>query len=385
MRSPVRFPRTIALFIGVLSVASPLIAASQAASAAGCQAWSGAQPPDPAGPSQQNELDGVAVVSSCDAWAVGQYGTPLRTLAVRWDGSSWTVAATPDPSATGVNVLSAVAATSAGNAWAVGDYTTAGGHRTLIARWNGHTWRQVTSPNPSPASNYLNGVAAASATSAWAVGEYTATSGQRTLIVRWNGHGWKRVASPSPSPTFNPLFAVAATSPGNAWAVGTEISGTVQQALILHWNGVSWKRVPSPNPSASTQVLFGVAATSASNAWAVGEYLDSAGDFQPLVVHWNGRAWQRSALPNIFSAAVKNQLFSVAATSAGNAWAVGDFALNQTLILHWNGTSWRREASPNLSARDFLGGVAATSSSDAWAVGAYNNGTADQTLALHCC
>ena len=50
MRSPVRFPRTVALFIAVLSMASPLIAVSPAASAAGCQAWTGAQirfVPDP--------------------------------------------------------------------------------------------------------------------------------------------------------------------------------------------------------------------------------------------------------------------------------------------------------------------------------------------------
>jgi hypothetical protein len=381
MRTPARIPRAITVFVAAISVAGALVAFSPAASAAGCQAWTGAQPPDPAGPSQQNDLNGVAVVSSCDAWAVGQDGATLRTQAVRWNGSSWVLTPTPDPSATGLNVLNSVAATSASNAWAVGEYRTGTAHLTLIAHWNGHAWKQQASPDPSATDNSLFAVAATSASNAWAVGSYRSGPAIVTLVVHWNGTSWRHV----PSPPNSVLLGVAATSPANAWAVGYSTSGAVQQTLILHWNGARWRRVPSPDPSASIQVLDGVAATSASNAWAVGEYANSGSFFEPLVLHWNGKTWKRTPLPKIFSASANNQLFSVAATSARNAWAVGDFALNQTLILHWNGTSWRRESSPNLSARDFLSGVAAASASDAWAVGAYNNGTADQNLALHCC
>src|SRR2546430_11599041 len=54
-------------------------------------------------------------------------------------------------------------------------------------------------------------------------------------------------------------------------------AGGGNKTLILHWNGTTWAHVPSPNP-ASFNNLTGVTATSASNAWAVGEIGTSLGD-----------------------------------------------------------------------------------------------------------
>ncbi len=48
-----------------------------------------------------------------------------------------------------------------------------------------------------------------------------------------------------------------------------------------------------------------------------------------------------------------NGLRGVAATSARNAWAVGEtdtLADDLTVILHWSGTRWARAASPNPGA-----------------------------------
>src|SRR5215472_15835744 len=162
-------------------------------------------------------------------------------------------------------------AVSSCQAWAVGDYVTgAGDLRTLIERWNGTAWKQRPSPSPVAAYNDLFGVAATSATNAWAVGEYSnhpASLAFHTLAEHWNGTAWTRVPSPSPGgPTGNSLLqAVAATSASNAWAVGASSAG----ALIEHWNGTAWTQVPSPVPAG---VLTGVAATSARDAWAVGYY-----------------------------------------------------------------------------------------------------------------
>jgi hypothetical protein len=39
------------------------------AAPAGCQNWTGTQPPNPGG--RSNTLDSVAIESACDAWAVG--------------------------------------------------------------------------------------------------------------------------------------------------------------------------------------------------------------------------------------------------------------------------------------------------------------------------
>ena len=119
------------------------------------------------------------------------------------------------------------------------------GGKTLILRWNGTSWKRVSSPSPGAFSN-LFGVTAVSARSAWAVGSTFTSTGGKTLILRWNGKTWKRVSSPSGS-----LSAVAATSARNAWAVGA----TGSKTLILRWNGKTWKRVHSPTPESAVACL----------------------------------------------------------------------------------------------------------------------------------
>jgi len=87
-------------------------------------------------------------------------------------------------------LFAGVAATSASVAWAAGT----AGSNTLIAHWNGTAWKQVPSPNPSAPVHTLNGVAATSTTNAWAVGNTSAANGTnpKTLIARWNGTTWKQ-------------------------------------------------------------------------------------------------------------------------------------------------------------------------------------------------
>jgi hypothetical protein len=110
--------------------------------------------------------------------------------------------------------------------------------------------------------------------------------------------------------------------------------------------------------------LFGVAATSANDAWAVGQYQSASGPLRTLIMHWNGTAWARVPSPN--PAPGGDDLNGVAAVSPTDAWAVGG-RNGQTLILRWNGKVWRQMPSPNLAGA--LAAVAVTSATDAWAVG----------------
>jgi hypothetical protein len=353
------------------------------ASASTCAAWTGVQPPNPG--TSSNELNGVAVLSSCNAWAVGGYssGSGGQTLILHWNGAVWQQVTSPNP-AFG-NVLVGVAAISATNIWAVGTSSPpTGAEQTLILHWNGTVWQQVASPSPSSAGNFLIGVAATSASNAWAVGYFfTGTGGTNTLIEHWNGTAWRRVTSPSVADGF--IAGVTATSASNTWAVGGGQFGG--PPFILHWNGAAWRRVVISG-AGQGDVLNGVAATSSRNAWAVGT-LSAEVSPQTLTLHWNGTAWKRVTSPNPSPGGASGSfLQGVAATSASNAWAVG-FSFNgiyQTIIEHWNGTAWRLVASPNPSStRNVLNGVAATSASNAWAVGSYDSGTVRQTFALHCC
>jgi hypothetical protein len=129
--------------------------------------------------------------------------------------------------------------------------------------------------------------------------------------------------------------------------------------------------------------LFGVAATSARNAWAVGQVTTSG---KTVILHWNGHAWKRVASPTPKGGGA---LYGVAATSARNAWAVGgsDGPPGQPEIVHWNGTAWKRVAIPSPKGGGALFGVTATSARNAWAVGCAGNcfqGSGGiQTLVLH--
>ena len=148
----------------------------------------------------KSTLNGVVALSANNAWAVGR-GRNGAALAEHWNGRAWSIV--PSGNATSSNLLTGVAAIAGNNVWAVGYAITTDGtnqpDKTMIQHWNGSAWSLVASP--SPASNdTLSGVAARSATDGWAVGTRQDRSGaipiDRTLTEHWNGTTWSVVASP---------------------------------------------------------------------------------------------------------------------------------------------------------------------------------------------
>jgi len=375
------------LVVAALIAAGTLAGAGvSSALAAGCQSWVNGQPPSPG--STDSRLRGVAVLSACDAWAVGsQIGTGAsQTLIEHWDGAAWSVVPSPSPGAF-LNVLYTVRATSADSIWAVGRFGSAGGDHTLIEHWNGTVWSVV--PSPGPAGSELTAVRVVSAPDVWAVGDTFDGTRSRTLIMRWNGSAWTRVASPNPGgPADSDVLAgIAATSPSNAWAVGEISDGTTFRTLILRWNGARWARIASPSPGTHSE-LFAVAATSAVNAWAVGAAV-VRGKSDTLILHWNGKNWSRSPSPG-GNAGSDSFLAGVTATSRANALAVGGYSGSgnpgRTLVLRWSGSAWRRVPSPDPGpSGNALYAVAASSAGNAWAVGIFRQGLTGLALAIHCC
>jgi hypothetical protein len=294
-----------------------------------------------------NELDGVSVVSSTDLWAVGDADYSGDTLILHWDGTRWSRVKSPNPGSV-FNELSGVSAVSPTDVWAVGGGGTFPGpgpyvrSRTLVLHWDGNTWSQVISPNPSPGGNYLFDVSAESATDAWAVGWDEIPSEHGTLILHWDGTRWSYVKSPNPGSGSNELHGVSAVSPTDAWAVGDsrDLTTPVHDTLILHWNGMRWSHVKSPNPSAEFNTLTDVSAVSPTDAWAVGLYWDQAGIGHSMVLHWDGATWSQVKSPNLGSE--HSALYSVTAVSPKDVWAVGDYqeAGIHGLVLHWDGTRW---------------------------------------------
>lgn len=376
---------TLVLGTSLTGLGSSQAVAAAAVPAAGCQSLTASQPLNP---DMDNELQGVTVVSPCNAWAVGSYlsGGVDRTLIEHWNGSSWRVFPSASPGSF-YNRLAGVQARSGSDIWAVGSYSNAEfATKTLVLHWNGRVWKPVSSPSPGTQAG-LTAVHATSGTDAWAVGQSFTGAQEHALILHWNGHTWRPAKSPIPQ-TGSDLLGVTATSARNAWAVGYSEKGASEPSLILHWNGRSWSRVASPSPGGEDH-LTSVAASSARNAWAVG------GDFpgvtgqhdRTFILHWNGRAWTRVRSPNSGGSAVANYLQGITVLSGSNAWAVGYSGstrpTEKTVILHWNGHAWQLTPAPDPGGGSELGAVAARSASDLWAVGF--TGPAPDTLAVHCC
>ena len=339
------------------------------------------------------QLNAVSAVSSSDAWAVGNSGSPLH-----WNGTSWSPVTIPGLPANAS--FSAVDALSPSDAWTAGfSYAGAGSPaKTLIVHWDGTSWKRVPSPgsfdtNLIPA---LPSLSMDSATDGWAVGSVynKLTNSSRSLALHWNGTSWQRVTT---SPRFF-FAAVASFSPADATTVGSVRTGTsTYTAAAFHWNGTSWTRTATlptpPGVSATTAEASALSAQSATDMWAIGYY--TGPDAGNLAWHWNGTRWTVTTTP---AGLTVGGLQGVAAISPTDAWAVGDDLTAQgganTLTLHWDGTNWTQVPAPDSPARivapptnppqSVLTGVSAVSASDVWAVGYHQNDIGNRyTLILH--
>ena len=338
--------------------------------------WSVVSSPSPG--AGNNTLSAIAVVSSNNVWAVGSsYSNGSQTLIEHWNGTKWGIVSSPSPNNDAF--LNGVAAISASNVWAVGysfgssSSTSSGGggvvQQTVIEHWDGASWSVIASPNPSSFGNSLNGVTAVSASNLWAVGFQNDSSGiQQALIEQWNGSSWNVVSSPSPSSSGYALNGVAAVGGSSIWAVGFQNdSGFIPRTLTEHWNGTQWSVVTSPNVGPGNNQLYGVVALSSSLVWAAGFTGQQNGPPQTLAERWNGTQWSVVSSANQIGGA---SLSGVAAISASDIWAVGS-DVSGALTEHWNGTQWSFVSNPDQGTSHYLSGVAALSTSDVWAVGQY--------------
>src|SRR5215204_6408037 len=124
-------------------------------------------------------------------------------------------------------------------------------------------------PSPAPNTGFAGGVAFAP-DNAWAVGSGGDVNGM-ALVAHWDGSAWSRVPVPRRAHDF--LFGVAAVSSTDLWAVGSsDDPGPGSDTFVLHWDGAQWTIIPSPNAGPGTNWLLGVAAVSATDVWAVGQY-----------------------------------------------------------------------------------------------------------------
>jgi hypothetical protein len=241
--------------------------------------WNGTEWSFVAGPHPgiDARLDAIFATSSSDIWAVGTYQfistSPSRTLIERYDGTSWTQVPSPN---VGSNPggLYGISALSANDAWAVGLYydESASMLKTLALRWDGTQWSVVPTPNGGSGGGTLYGVTAISPNNAWAVGSSNGSSTGSILIMHWDGSVWSLV--PGPAGVAGVGLAVSALAANDIWAVGGFLNSEQRtQPLTMHWDGSAWSRVSSPIPDPLLDsTLYSVDALTSNYVWAVGTY-----------------------------------------------------------------------------------------------------------------
>jgi hypothetical protein len=374
-----------------VSAALPIFVAAGPATALTASEWSIVASPVSL-PAHAGVLMGVSCSEPTACTAVGEaIGTTSQsTLVERWDGTDWAVVASPDPTGSTETLLNGVSCTGADACIAVGRAFDGFAQVTLAERWNGTTWSILPTPNPTGAIySELLGVSCRSATACTAVGATSNGPRKTSIVERWDGIEWTIVSSPNPSDsTMTELRGVACVSDTVCTAVGrtADSFGTVAR-LVEHWDGAGWSIVTSVNsPSVTFSVFHGVSCVSPSACIAVGTMVGTSGGDVPLVERWNGASWSTIPAP-VPTNTMASDLFAVSCATATACTAVGRGAHAtgySTLVEQWEGTAWSIASSPNPTDydRSDLVGIACPGLATCMAVGGSANSATAQPLAL---
>lgn len=352
-------------------------------------------------------LPSVSCVTPADCVAVGSHfqtsgpRNQLRggALAEHWTGGAWRLQPVPSPAGPNKFVnLSAVSCDSAASCTAVGNYQNrAGNYFTLAEHWNGSTWSILATPTP-PGVAYvnLNAVWCDSAASCVAAGYYAVgvtSGGGAALVERWDGSGWTIEPTPAnpPGTYVSILDAVSCTSAASCTAVGASYASTSPtiRPLAERWDGSGWTIQPTPAPSGSTgTVLAGLSCTTATSCTAVGSYSRKPDAGRALAEHWNGSAWTIQPIPAVPGPGDPDGgLYGVSCTTADQCTAVGR-AGGTALAEQWDGSTWTVQPTASPASQKLLYAVSCPSAGTCTATGGSTAGTGvpytfDQPLAEH--
>jgi hypothetical protein len=287
-------------------------------------------------------LAGVSCPSATSCTAAGTLNPASGgelTLAVAWNGSTWTRAASPDPVGATDTGLNAVSCTGASSCTAVGGSAQG---LTLAEAWHGQDQPQGWTPQPGPAvSGSLNGVSCVTARSCIAVG----SSSGAPVAEAWDGVSWAPLTVPEPAGATNvSLNSVSCPAPGTCTAVGQYNDSTgAAQILAEAWDGTTWGIEPAPAPAGAGFVRVNSVSCSAPGACvAVGYYYLPGAGIKTLAESWNGTAWAIETTANTPGVSV---LYNVSCASATACTAVGFDGLS-ALVEAWDGSTWTVQPTP---------------------------------------
>ena len=181
--------------------------------------WTASTAPNPSG--CQGSFTSIAAVPSSNVrvavgFCAGADGTSEQALIERSSGSGWSIVPANAPAGSSLQSVTPVSPT---EVWAVGSTTTVtGAKRTLAVRFDGSQWTVVPTPDAS-GNDWLQSVVRVPGTpTLWAVGSAIIGGASVGIAEHWTGSAWEAVPPVQPGDDSN-LQGVAA-APGAIWAVG---------------------------------------------------------------------------------------------------------------------------------------------------------------------
>ena len=259
-----------------------------------------------------------------------------------------------------------VAALPDGTAWAVGYAqlpTPPFGPEnvTLAMSWNGSSWTHTPTPYVSTwvggANDFLHAVAALGPDDVWAAGERHGDAGGLSVgawlhVLHWDGSSWSEMPVPEPPGgsgiNFSGLrvYDIAAFASDDVWFAGVwgepnALSSVTWRPLAMHWDGSHMTVFPTPvlytgsNPMHMRQM----AAVATDDIWGICRTNTAGGvTADPTVLHWDGSDWSQVSTPSLGQSVV---LDDITAAGADDVWVFGHTYFPTTpFALHWDGSGW---------------------------------------------
>ena len=252
--------------------------------------WSGVQFPSGV---KNSGMSCAGASSQTNVWAFSGAGAsggnpPSTVSALRLRSAHWIVAKNfPGSYVTGCNVLSKT------NVWVFGGAVAGLGRGIGTWHFSESSWRQFNTGNL-----VLFNASAVSATDIWAAAADVSNSSRiQPVIARWNGHSWREITSirsalpKVTSTTTVGVDNIKALSASNVWVLATVFRQSTISYVVVHWNGHTWSRVRRGSPG----YYLPTAVRDGSGGWWSPPYLPN--NTVPYLLHRTHGSWARSSLP----------------------------------------------------------------------------------------
>ncbi len=281
--------------------------------------WSVQTTPIPSG-ATSSELVAVGCSSTASCVGVGSavIGGGKTAIVERWASPTWSLETVPLPEGATSSQLDGVDCIWSNFCVAVGRYTSGGSIKSLAMLWNGTSWslQTLTTPEGAVESTLLDVSCTKSPSRCTAVGGWKNGAGEQfTLAYRFNGSSWALQSTPNPSGNIAGVFQeVSCATETSCTAAGSWVggSGESNQTLAAEWDGSSWSLQGTPNPAGATfSAFFGVSCRSTS-CIGIGWSTDASGVDSTL-----GEKSEPSGLPPVVTTNSASSLASTKATLNG--------------------------------------------------------------------